>query len=668
MATIDKKLIHFKTKSAFENALANDQLNDWSIVFIKETQEIWTHGQLYSCSPQSEVIPADEEDITSVNDKLQFKDKDYDSANFSGLGRVYLRKNIVDNKNVLTQDMINTANTIYIIQYDYDLNDATITVPEGCVLNFQGGSFSNGELIVNNTGINNANNIIIFYNIELHGTIDKNVKFYDNWTYEDVFISTITSLSCLVLTKDHHIIDKESYIYHSINQEEFTIEGNNHTIYFDSDDYTSKEIFIECKKLIVKDTNFEVINNSNKTEVISTIFNCRSAELYNVYYKGYNRFICNWTYATPNDDTYIKIINSNLYTTSFLIEYNFSNIYIESSTISAIRGLSTEYQHKIISVVAIRDKQYDSIITINNSNIFGGIEFNTITYEDEVYGFSEVNLNNCNLEAFTVSTYDDKRVDFDLTVNYYNCNIIKYLTNNHINAVSSNIFYFCNIILRQNIDIYTEYPFLVDSLTELKFIGCHFYIEDISSTNRVDIVMISTLFGNNNIKVYFIDNTFSVYCNNFNGEVILVNAANSSVFTLDYIKENFIISGNRLYYSNDLPYTYLKILAQFNNYVIVPSSNMKLDGMQSFKNFELLQNSSADLIDTTQNNQRGYFSDTINLFLEQKRNTSERPVFTNGRNIGYIYFDATINKPVWWNGYEWIDITNTSNIEWELIE
>ena len=50
MATIDKKLIHFQTKSAFNDALANDQLNDWSIVFIKETQEIWTHGQLYSCS------------------------------------------------------------------------------------------------------------------------------------------------------------------------------------------------------------------------------------------------------------------------------------------------------------------------------------------------------------------------------------------------------------------------------------------------------------------------------------------------------------------------------------------------------------------------------------------------------------------------------------------
>ena len=47
---INKKLIHFRTKTAFTTELNAGNMPDTSIVFIKDTKEIWTHGQLYSCS------------------------------------------------------------------------------------------------------------------------------------------------------------------------------------------------------------------------------------------------------------------------------------------------------------------------------------------------------------------------------------------------------------------------------------------------------------------------------------------------------------------------------------------------------------------------------------------------------------------------------------------
>ena len=47
---INKKLIHFRTKAAFTTELKAGNIPDTSIVFIKDTKEIWTHGQLYSCS------------------------------------------------------------------------------------------------------------------------------------------------------------------------------------------------------------------------------------------------------------------------------------------------------------------------------------------------------------------------------------------------------------------------------------------------------------------------------------------------------------------------------------------------------------------------------------------------------------------------------------------
>ena len=120
--------------------------------------------------------------------EIQFSDREYDANNFSGLGRIYLRKNIVDGKNILTQDMINSSNTIYIIQYDYDLNGQTITIPEGCVLQFKGGSISNGTLIGNDTILLGNINAI---SANLEGDyLPSSYYYYGNWRNED---GTLTS-------------------------------------------------------------------------------------------------------------------------------------------------------------------------------------------------------------------------------------------------------------------------------------------------------------------------------------------------------------------------------------------------------------------------------------------------------------------------------------------
>lgn len=108
----------------------------------------------------------DSEDIvTETNNAnqvaLKFADKTYNEADYSGLGRVYLRKNIVNiedpvtgnvvKMNYLTQSMISKENTIYIIQYDYSLNGQTIIIPDNCVLKFEGGQLKNGTINFNNT-------------------------------------------------------------------------------------------------------------------------------------------------------------------------------------------------------------------------------------------------------------------------------------------------------------------------------------------------------------------------------------------------------------------------------------------------------------------------------------------------------------------------------------
>lgn len=94
---------------------------------------------------------ADDEDLVSVDkgeslSVLKFADRAYNPGIYVGMGYKILRRNIMDGKNILTQDMVNQPHTIYMIQYDFDLDGAQITIPENCILKFDGGSLSNGKL------------------------------------------------------------------------------------------------------------------------------------------------------------------------------------------------------------------------------------------------------------------------------------------------------------------------------------------------------------------------------------------------------------------------------------------------------------------------------------------------------------------------------------------
>ena len=158
---------------------------------------------------------ADEEDVTTGNGILKFKDKEYSSSNFSGLGRKYLRKNIIDGKNILTQDMINSSNTIYIIQYDYDLNEETITIPEGCTLKFEGGSISNGTLNGANVNICNSSNLIIFKGVSFEDNFTNyiNVNWFESTSFSTALQLAINMSNTIYIPKGTYIMDSTVYVH-----------------------------------------------------------------------------------------------------------------------------------------------------------------------------------------------------------------------------------------------------------------------------------------------------------------------------------------------------------------------------------------------------------------------------------------------------------------------
>lgn len=127
----------------------------------------------------TDIITNSEDIIKNDSKELEFANKEYSPEQFSGLGRVYLRKNTVDGKNILTQEMINKTNTRYIIQYDYDLDDKELTISDNCIFEFSGGSLSNGTIQLNKVAIE-ASNCTIFNNTKLIGSIANN-KFKTEW-------------------------------------------------------------------------------------------------------------------------------------------------------------------------------------------------------------------------------------------------------------------------------------------------------------------------------------------------------------------------------------------------------------------------------------------------------------------------------------------------------
>ena len=87
---------------------------------------------------------ADEEDITSLDNKLKLKDR----VSYEGMGYVIIRKHKT------FADQVTQPNTIYEIRYEFDLGGEQITIPAECELLFIGGKIKNGSILFQNTHLN----------------------------------------------------------------------------------------------------------------------------------------------------------------------------------------------------------------------------------------------------------------------------------------------------------------------------------------------------------------------------------------------------------------------------------------------------------------------------------------------------------------------------------
>lgn len=345
--------------------------NNFAYVVDENTFYVWSeceeHYEHYIWKPITAQINTDNlktnEDLDfDENNKLKFSDKEYDDKSNSGLGRVYLRKNIVGGKNILTQEMIEKPNTRYIIQYDYSLENKIITLPENSVLEFVGGSFKDGKF-TGNTKVINISNDIIFYNILFQHSLNYVNTGWFNINYEGKVDSSVELNNAIQsLAKNDSKLEFKSGIYLHGDGETTAIEyyplkllpdGKYRPDVKDSSiQGTGRNIILEFKDfntLIIEGNNSTIISHEKNAEVynnhILDIRNTNNIVISNLIIDGNKNKrkpkLSDWTigYINVRDNIFIEdidnifinnVISNNSVMDGLFLHKNINNCFISN--------------------------------------------------------------------------------------------------------------------------------------------------------------------------------------------------------------------------------------------------------------------------------------------------------------------------------------------------
>lgn len=403
------QLVPYKTRKIGQVITFLNEEKEWKIYQFKgESVNQWNEESLWEDiikAIQGSDLVADEEDLTEVVDEvsgkslLKLKDKTYDPDNFSGLGRVILRKNIVtilnsdtqegQDINLLTQQMINKPNTIYEIQYDFDLNNQEITIPEGCVLDFKGGSLSNGILNGNNTNIQSYP-IFILHNIKIKG----------NYSIEKVYAEWFGAIGNGV-TDDTKAIQQTLNYFCSV----YLCDNKNYLI--------KNTIYLKYKRIINGGKNTNIIINGETSlfklghsSCISNI-NIKSNKVQSIIDIDV-KYVISSFYEENNENTES-------------IRRSASNINIENVNV-IIFNYNNDLDNNINCINIYNNGIEEGIwqININNINIFG--LYNYIVHID----------NNIKNSFITDLNFSNIKIDYAKNGIYINGNNIEHIKFNNV--------------------------------------------------------------------------------------------------------------------------------------------------------------------------------------------------------------------------------------------
>lgn len=232
---------------------------------IQDLSEIRSGAALGATSYQKPSAGIPSTDMTSaVQNSLQIADnsdhRPYNSSNPDGMGYLVLKKN----KTFASQ--VTDTNTIYEIRYDFNLNSATVVIPSGCVLKFNGGKVSNGTIVGRKTIINWDNEKIFGANLYLSGVFSSELN--------PIMFGVLTSNSNSAFSVLENTHKNANNVGVPVNYRGIVLIEINITNSFSSIPVKYGVDFCGCRFIVGNETNYSgalfTINNDN-TETSITI-------------------------------------------------------------------------------------------------------------------------------------------------------------------------------------------------------------------------------------------------------------------------------------------------------------------------------------------------------------------------------------------------------------
>lgn len=294
----------------------------------------------------------------------------FDNVNVNVSGPVqptstYKTKVLKGNHSFASQ--VTEPNTKYVIKHDFDLGGETVTIPANCVLEFDGGSLSNGRLqtsnnvYINNPSINEVH-ILLGDNNTIEGGVIHNencncieIEGKDNIVIRNSTISTTKGNTEQKRVSPIYIKDSSNISIHGC-----AISGSKWKSYGDVTN------FYQDPACCVYAYNVEGIN-IEECEVSDSIYECIYIVM-STYVRCQNNYIHDVGYSciADSENTYVTITGNNCYNSGASCITAQSDKFIISNNIVHNNNSGNGITAKHSTNTAVQDIDYTSGVVCGN--------------------------------------------------------------------------------------------------------------------------------------------------------------------------------------------------------------------------------------------------------------------------------------------------------------
>ncbi|WCF57224.1 tailspike protein/preneck appendage [Bacteroides phage PhiCrAssBcn23] len=573
------------------------------------------------------------------------------------------------------QDKFNKSNVIYKITRDIDLDGGTLTIPAGCTLDFQGGTFSNGTIVGNATKIIAKRKV--FNTITLAGTWDTNfcisnfANSGDNVTTIVNNILDVISLGgTLIFQEGNWILGLNKTFIDTTVENYFNIIGESGSVITTqtgSDFALSISDFYKSgqnKTNPVRFVNLNInCNSSGGLQLKSGRINIEGCTITNVGKTAIELNDCGGAHLSSS-----KLVGNRTVTSSTRIGIKMWN----NSSDGIIEGFIIDGFNKGIHIIDCGGNRY-----LNNT-IWGS----PICLENETYTFHRGNIitgNQIQAQPGGIGIYCHGTVDttgYPLTtvisdnfcyidtsqfikidsgtqyvISDNVCTSLTPSNSDKLNVIELNKCYSSNIINNIISDLYNNWSGIFIS-------NC--------GTINIDKNIVASLSAGGILVELGDNNSYCTISNNSNQQ----GAVGSYLVSSTTINTGGSFINNRPAGSATLNYA-----KNYDNFVsekgYLISNKKEVEGMTWERPLALSQDNNThsylwfngSKLYIKSGSKPTTFTDGALLVINGKPNngaTSDRPAGLTSTDTGFQFYDRTLIKPIWWNGTAWIDATGAT--------